>query len=319
MTSPDSSPAMPVCPNCRGGLDRGENELSCPRCSLFFKRNSSGYFEFRTPGTDPAVYDIDVTAEGYAREQETCGPRVYREYLKPLLKGEAFRRVLDAGCGTGREVSMFLDDGCDAYGIDLPALSRFWPRYGNSPERFFCCDASSLPFPDDFFDVVYSLGVIEHIGTRIGHCTLAGDYREARRRYASELLRVARPGGRIIVACPNKHFPVDIQHGPTDAASPVTAGGRIRDFICRTTKLNVHPVWGKYHLLSHGEVKKLFCGDCGARSFEPLPAKNYFAFGRFKTGFLKPFAGLARRCVNHLPRALRATCLNPYVIALIRK
>ena len=55
-----------------------------------------------------------------------------------------------------------------------------------------------LPFADDTFDLILSNEVIEHV---------ADD-----REYAAEMIRVARPGGRIIVFAPNRWYPVE-QHG----------------------------------------------------------------------------------------------------------
>ena len=223
------------------------------------------------------------------------------------------------GCGIGKGVCLAVDDGYEAYGIDLPKLSRFWSRAGNDARHFLCCDARRLPFRDDFFDLVWSLGVIEHIGTVIGHCTLSEDYWEARRSYAKEILRVTRPGGRIMIDCPNKSFPIDICHGPIDDLTPKTTVNVVRTYISRLTGINIHRITQKYHLLSYGETKKLFCDEGGAISFEPLPLKGYFSFGTFESGFLKVFAKLAKIYVNNLPRPLRRTPLNPYMSVLVRK
>lgn len=157
-------------------------------------------------------------------------------------------------------MNCLLEDGHDAYGIDLPHLSKYWARNGNDPRRFFCCDAARLPFPDDSFDVVYSTGVVEHIGTKLGHCSLSSNYVTVRQSYANEILRVTKPNGRILIACPNKAFPIDIQHGACDAAAPMTLVNRLRQYIFDKTRINIHPSWGEYHLLSYSETKKLFCG-----------------------------------------------------------
>jgi len=55
-----------------------------------------------------------------------------------------------------------------------------------------------LPFPGDTFDLILSNEVIEHV---------ADD-----REYAAEMVRVARPGGRMVVFAPNRWYPVE-QHG----------------------------------------------------------------------------------------------------------
>jgi SAM-dependent methyltransferase len=161
-----------------------------------------------------------------------------------------------------------------------------------------------------------SLGVIEHIGTINGHCTLKKTYIEDRERYAKELVRVTRPGGSILIAAPNKLFPIDVQHGPTDEVSPKAP---IRSFLCRKTGLNFHKTWGDYHLPSYDEVRNLFLSHAGARYLEALPLRGYFGFGRFKQGFLKPLASLAEAYIERLPKPFLDTGLNPYVLARITK
>ena len=55
-----------------------------------------------------------------------------------------------------------------------------------------------LPFGDDCFDLILSNEVLEHV---------ADD-----RACAAEMVRVLRPGGRIVVFAPNRWYPVE-QHG----------------------------------------------------------------------------------------------------------
>jgi SAM-dependent methyltransferase len=233
------------------------------------------------------------------------------DYVLPLLQGS--QRVLDVGCGVGALVNALVRRGHDAYGVDVPAAVPQWVRAGNDNNRFFCADATELPFAGDCFDVVISLGVIEHIGTATGHCTLREDCWEQRRSYAREILRVTCPGGRIIIACPNKSFPCDIQHGPTDELSPHAP---IRTFLFNKTGLNIHKTWGRYHLLSYPEIRQLFPG---VQHFTPLPLKGYFGFGRFRRGFLRPFSAIAQVWIDHMPGFLASSWLNPYVMVQMTK
>jgi SAM-dependent methyltransferase len=271
--------------------------------------------EFK-PGNGDRVYNIDTTTEDYAKDQETANSFTYEKYLKPLVDMDFSKNILDVGCGVGEYILKFIEDGYNAYGIDLPGLSKFWKKMGNPPDRFLCCDASRLPFPNDYFDVVFSFGVIEHIGTKIGHCTLSDDYRKQRQNYAKEIIRVTKPGGRILISCPNKSFPIDMLHGPTDVYSPPK---KIQSIIFKKTGMNVHPVWGENHLLSYPELKKLFCDTGGAREFKPLPLNDYFGFFGYTQGFKKIFATTARMYVNNLPGILRPTFMNPYLLAEITK
>ena len=301
-----------VCSKCKGNLLLINENLCCKQCSIEFSKKKFGFFDFLL---NPAKYEIDSTSDEYSNVQETSGIRIYREYIKPFLQKEPTHSVLDVGCGIGKSVSLMVSEGYDAYGVDLPNVSNYWQRIGNNPEHFFCCDAINLPFKDNFFDVVYSLGVIEHIGTITGHCTLSDDYLKTRQEYANEILRITKPNGRILISCPNKSNPIDVQHGPTDQVSP---NYKIRNLFYNKTKLNIHPTWGKYHLLSYAEMKKLFCNKNG-HSFEPLSLKGYFGFERYERGFNKPFLRLIEMYVNNLPENFRASFLNPYMLVQIRK
>ncbi|MHB8160067.1 MAG: methyltransferase domain-containing protein [Thermoleophilia bacterium] len=306
-----------VCPGCHGPLAADKDEVKCNACGQKYRANRYDFLEF---AADPGIYEKDSTTEEHAERQASEGAqRIDQEYLIPYLRREPAERVLDAGCGIGRTVTNLLANGYDAYGIDLPCLAEYWFSAGNDPERFFCCDAARLPFPDGYFDAVISLGVIEHIGTLDGDCTLADDYQAARRFYADELLRVTRPGGRILIACPNKRFPIDPQHKTSDRFSPDTPGFRLRNFLFERAGLNLHRTWGKYHLLSYNEVEKLFIKPGGGLAMEALPIKGYFGFTMFKSGFLKPFGRLAQVWINDMPAFMKSSCLNPYVMVQVRK
>ena len=98
------------------------------------------------------------------------------------------RRILDAGCGVGLYVRAFRQWSDEVYGIDVDAdkiaqASRELPNLKIAP-------AESLPFEDDFFDVVLSHETLEHV---------ADDGAAVR-----EAVRVLRPGGRLVVFVPNR-------------------------------------------------------------------------------------------------------------------
>jgi SAM-dependent methyltransferase len=95
-------------------------------------------------------------------------------------------RVLDVACGTGNGAVAAVDRGALATGTDLePALLQLARE--RAPEiDFVTADAAALPFDDGAFDVVLSLfGVM---------------YAPDHARAARELVRVSKPGGRIVIA-----------------------------------------------------------------------------------------------------------------------
>jgi len=98
------------------------------------------------------------------------------------------QRILDAGCGLGLYVRALRRFSDEVYGVDIDPeriaqASRELPNLQVAP-------AEALPFEDNFFDVVLSHEVLEHVN----------DDRAA----AREAVRVLRPGGRLIVFVPNR-------------------------------------------------------------------------------------------------------------------
>lgn len=247
-----------VCPHCNGDFVWDAEALRCTACSKVFTVNRQGYYDFNVDQKTAEIYSTSVE---YFEAQKKSSIRIFNEYLKDFLFREQIERVLDVGCGIGAGISELVRMGYEAYGIDLPGLSSFWSAAGNNPHNFFASDAGKLPFRTDYFDAIYSLGVIEHIGTVDGHAIPLDNYWEIRQKYANSLIRVTKPGGRIIVSCPNKSFPVDLQHG----APAFVGDSRIRKYIWDKTRLNIHPVWGRYHLLSYSETKRLFCDKGGVK------------------------------------------------------
>ena len=99
-------------------------------------------------------------------------------------------RVLDLGCGDGSHLIKFIGYGAkpsNLYGVDLleDRIEKAKISYGNL--NFKCCDASKLPFADNYFDLVYQFTVFTSILNP-----------EMRSNVANEMLRVVKPEGAIL-------------------------------------------------------------------------------------------------------------------------
>ena len=143
-------------------------------------------------GADPHYYVrlMDMIRGG--REDD---PSQYRAIFDGLGAGPG-ESHLDVGCGTGgcvRALAARFPDVARVVGIDrsetMIAEARARAGAAGGAVEFHVADAHELPFPDETFDGVISLRVFEIIGDP--------------RRAFSEMVRVLRPGGRLVVNGPD--------------------------------------------------------------------------------------------------------------------
>lgn len=76
-------------------------------------------------------------------------------------------RILDAGCGNGRHVVFFAEQGFDVYGIDISEeaieIANAWLAKKGLTAHLKVGDIKKLLFDEEYFDVVISYGVLDHI------------------------------------------------------------------------------------------------------------------------------------------------------------
>ncbi len=107
------------------------------------------------------------------------------------------RRILVDGCGVGQYVRHLAELGYNAIGLDID-FERVREGMQEGIEQLHVAAGEYLPYPDNTFDALLSHEVIEHV---------AND-----RCAAREMIRVLRPGGRVILFCPNRWYPFET-HG----------------------------------------------------------------------------------------------------------
>ena len=167
-----------------------------------------------------------------------------RAWTIPALRAVALRAqtVLSVGCGNGMDVVALREAGYDALGMERHEVA--------DRARGFVTitDAATWPLADRAFDATLALEVIEHVGVDSGF-----GVEVERAKFAREAIRVTRRGGVIVLATPNRTFPVD-EHG-----SPVRIHSPFNDAT-----------------LTAAELEDIF-----ARRMFPLPYGGYFAFERF--------------------------------------
>jgi SAM-dependent methyltransferase len=133
--------------------------------------------------------DFDEVAASY---DESLPPHVVEHYLRKrtrlVLELCPHGSVLDVGCGTGALAQRLSENGLDTSGVDPSAGMLAVLRARSSRVLTVQSSGTALPFADDSFDLVLCVAVMHHIADpgRVG-ATLA------------EMVRVARPGGRVLV------------------------------------------------------------------------------------------------------------------------
>lgn len=112
---------------------------------------------------------------------------IHRVAPPALAAGAGVARVLEVGGGRSGLAAMLYPQA-SVVTLDMDASLGDGLNLGPGCS-FVCGDACNLPFPDDSFDLVTLLDVLEHI---------PDDARAAR-----EAMRVLKPGGTLLVSTPN--------------------------------------------------------------------------------------------------------------------
>lgn len=84
-----------------------------------------------------------------------------RERMYTKFRSLRGLKTLEVGSGRGIMSDFLHDYGCDTYCVDKHYVL---PDNGQK-HKFFQADAFDLPFPDHYFDLVFSYGLIEHFNT----------------------------------------------------------------------------------------------------------------------------------------------------------
>ena len=104
--------------------------------------------------------------------------------------------VLEIGIGQAADSMQIVKRGANYYGIDLTekSIKRIKDRFAllNLPyKEIQVANAERIPYPDDFFDIVYSHGVIHHSPNI--------------ENIVDEIHRVLKPGGKAVIMLYHKN------------------------------------------------------------------------------------------------------------------
>ncbi len=145
------------------------------------------------------------TSDSYAEMLRNQDVNVFSPYIN-LFKQFASpdSSVIDIGCGVGTSTLLLRQAGFDAMGTDVS--EKFLPA---TKDRFCAVDfQNAVDIPSNTYSAVGTMNVIEHV--------------ERPQNFLSEIVRVVRPGGKIILMAPN-------------LTSPLVPVGIIRDLLKKRT------------------------------------------------------------------------------------
>ena len=118
---------------------------------------------------------------------KTAYPYKLATYLFDMFGMEKGQKILEPGCGRGEFLNGFRKMGMDVYGCDLS------PQAGEDLEGIVVkqvdIENESLPYDDNYFDVVYSKSLLEHLWKPD--------------LYLKEARRILKPGGMILTLVPD--------------------------------------------------------------------------------------------------------------------
>ncbi len=123
--------------------------------------------------------------------------RLLTEYLPGIAGARVLKTDLWDEAKNTRILRWAAEQGAEAWGIDLspPIVERARGTFERSGQKLASAvsDVRWLPFGDDGFDVIYSMGTVEHF--------------DETEQALAEIFRVLKPGGTAILGVPNRHDP----------------------------------------------------------------------------------------------------------------
>ncbi|HZC31292.1 MAG TPA: methyltransferase domain-containing protein, partial [Gaiellaceae bacterium] len=122
-----------------------------------------------------------------------------REIARTLRRVRVGREAaLDFGCGVGRLTQALASRFDRVVGVDVSVRMVEIARRLNSYDNVeYVVNAEpALPFPDESFDFVYSMVVLQHMPPALG------------RGYIAELVRMLRAGGTLVFQVPDARMPI---------------------------------------------------------------------------------------------------------------
>ena len=147
-----------------------------------------GTYKRRAESVDPSRYSLARPGNAFAVEERR---RLLRDALaRRGIESLASQEILEVGCGIGGELALLVEAGADEghlSGIDLREDAIAHARSRLPQASLVAGDATSLPYADRSFDLVYQATALSSMPSE-----------SMRSKVAAEMRRVVRLGGLIV-------------------------------------------------------------------------------------------------------------------------
>lgn len=211
----------------------------------------------------------DMVADKFSETRNHFWPGL--EFIKDYAKAED--KILDYGSGNSRILELFSDKPIEYTGADVSQnlVNIASKKFAGNVKFMKISSCNSLPFPDDYFNVVYAIAVFHHIPGM-----------ELRFKMAKELRRVAKPGGHIIVTVWNLWQKEHIKDIMANWVNKILQKSELdwNDCYIPFEKDNKNIFRRYHHVFRKNELKKIFSkAGFETEKCEIINGKNIFYAG----------------------------------------
>lgn len=105
------------------------------------------------------------------------------------------KRIIELGAGSGSDIISLVQEGAKGFALDFSRQAiraiKYWAKKKKVDVETVKADIKNIPYPDNHFDLVYSVGLMEHFKNYVS--------------LLKEQIRVIKPGGFLLIDVPQKY------------------------------------------------------------------------------------------------------------------
>lgn len=153
---------MYVCPICKGNLDG----VHCVRCAMEIKWDDGIPVFFTSSAISNRYREVGLfydnlyqTGKNVWKDQAGRGPE-FIHYMASLVGSYGPERFLDVGCGEGFLLGAV--SVSEKFGIEISS-EAIKSAQVRATAKFCRGCVEELPYPNNYFDVVTAIGIMEHL------------------------------------------------------------------------------------------------------------------------------------------------------------